>query len=628
MNNRKILLIAICITLTLQAMRPFFTLIVNNYGERTSLLNAAPITLGVFLSPFLAPLLARFLNPKRTLYLVVGSLAVLRVVMQLMPTPESLMVVSAMTTVVGLMSLPLLLAWMRGANPDESRQEAYYFALGLLFGVALDSVLQAVFLSWDYVWQRDVLPLVLAFAVSAVCLWCLRNQWGDVPHEASFMVTFPAALIGVCLVVNILFLHNLGYIAARGLSLPLSVGLVLVSDVLGLVVLHFVAQRALPAYVRWLCGVLAIALVTILPQVTGLPAVALFLLTQVVTLILLFGALAGASSTPRTSSLWRTGVAIGLGTLLPILPAVIYFVGQNQRLPFAPEMAYPFLGVLLALGALVNPVSQKVKVYRLERLLSPLLALLLVAVYLFVRVSFPGSVVELSDSFRIMDYNLHYGINTDGMADPEGLARVIEAQNPDVVTLQEVSRGWLIGGSVEMLEWLSIRLEMPYVSFAPAADTQFGNAILSRIPFDEVAYGVLPTENIPQRRSFQVVALNLNGQTVTLINTHLSAWVGPESHVAQVQMLLDAWNSAPYTLITGDMNSQPGAVDIQMFYDAGFDSAQDQAGDPEAFTANSRHPDVRIDFIFGTSDLTFSNFVIPQSQASDHFSQAATVTLR
>jgi len=627
MNNRKILLIAICITLILQAMRPFFTLIVNNYGERTSLLNAAPITVGVFLSPFLAPLLARFLNPRRTLYLVVGSLAVLRVVMQLMPTPESLMVASTITTVVGLMSLPLL-AWVRSSNPDESRQEAYYFALGLLFGVALDSTLQAVFLSWDYVWQRDILPLVLALVVSAVCLWCLRNQWGETPHEASFMGTLPTALIGVYLVVNILFLHNLGYIAARGLSLPLSVGLVFLSDMLGVLVLHFVAQRALPAYVRWLSSVLAIVLVTLLPQVTGLPAVALFLLTQAVALILLFGALTGSSTTQRTSSLWRTGVAMGLGTLLPILPAVIYFVGQNQRLPFAPEMAYPFLGVLLALAALVNPTIQKVSVYRLERVLGPLLALLLVAVYQFVLVSFPGSVVELSSSFRIMDYNLHYGINTDGMADPEGLARVIEAQNPDVVALQEVSRGWLIGGSVEMLQWLSIRLQMPYVSFAPAADTQFGNAVLSRIPFEEVAYGVLPTENIPQRRSFQVVALNLNGQTVTLINTHLSAWVGPESHVAQVQMLLDAWNGAPYTLITGDMNSQPGAVDIQMFYDAGFDSAQDQAGDPAAFTANSRHPDVRIDFIFGTGDLTFSDFVIPQSQASDHFSQASTVTLR
>ncbi|NWF67688.1 MAG: hypothetical protein HXY40_01250 [Chloroflexi bacterium] len=76
------------------------------------------------------------------------------------------------------------------------------------------------------------------------------------------------------------------------------------------------------------------------------------------------------------------------------------------------------------------------------------------------------------------------------------------------------------------------------------------------------------------------------------------------------------------------MNSQPGVVDMQMFFDVGFISAQDEAGDSAAFTANSRNPTVRIDRIFGTPDALFSAFVIPQSQASDHCALAASVHLR
>jgi endonuclease/exonuclease/phosphatase family metal-dependent hydrolase len=168
---------------------------------------------------------------------------------------------------------------------------------------------------------------------------------------------------------------------------------------------------------------------------------------------------------------------------------------------------------------------------------------------------------------------------------------------------------------------------MPYRAFAPAADSQFGNAVLSRYPITAATYAVIPTEGIPQRRSYLLVTLDVNGTEVRLINTHLSAWVDAESHIPQVELVLQAWANAPRTLITGDMNSVPGAPDIQLFFDAGLTSAQDEVGDATAFTANARNPDVRIDWIFGTSDLGFSEFAIPQSQASDHFAVAVTITI-
>ena len=77
---------------------------------------------------------------------------------------------------------------------------------------------------------------------------------------------------------------------------------------------------------------------------------------------------------------------------------------------------------------------------------------------------------------RIMSYNLHSGFDVTGRLNLEGIAQAIEAEQADVIGLQEVSRGWVLDGSVDMLTWLSQRLNLPYV-WAPTADPLWGNAI-------------------------------------------------------------------------------------------------------------------------------------------------------
>lgn len=318
---------------------------------------------------------------------------------------------------------------------------------------------------------------------------------------------------------------------------------------------------------------------------------------------------------------------MSIGSVLLVLPPIVYFAGQTIALPFPAELAVSAIGVLLGLAIFVRPSMRSASIYKLPVLMALPIVLLLIVMGASLVGGRQAETQAAGDSLRVVNYNLHYGVNTDGKLDPEGLARTIEAEQPDVITLQEISRGWLISGSVDLLEWLAVRLDMPYVAFAPAADRQFGNGILSRIPLDSVRYEALPTEGIPQKRSYMVATLAVGDKTLTIINTHLSAWVEAEAHLPQVEMILKAWNSTPYTIITGDMNSVPGAPDIQLYLDAGFLSAQDEVGDPTALTASSKNPDVRIDWIFGTPDVTFSDFVIPQSQASDHFPVATTIQL-
>ena len=82
-------------------------------------------------------------------------------------------------------------------------------------------------------------------------------------------------------------------------------------------------------------------------------------------------------------------------------------------------------------------------------------------------------------TLTLVDWNLHYGVSPLTAVDLEGIAQTIEAQDADVVTLQEVERGWIFGGGADMATWLSHRLGMT-IQFAPAADRQFGNAVLAR----------------------------------------------------------------------------------------------------------------------------------------------------
>src|SRR4029453_2834154 len=91
----------------------------------------------------------------------------------------------------------------------------------------------------------------------------------------------------------------------------------------------------------------------------------------------------------------------------------------------------------------------------------------------------------------------------------EGLAREIEASGAEVVGLQEVSRGWYVNGSTDMLAWLPRRRGRPPPPFAGAPDRIWGNAVLSRYPILSAEVTPLPREGVPLRRSALEAELDL-----------------------------------------------------------------------------------------------------------------------
>jgi endonuclease/exonuclease/phosphatase family metal-dependent hydrolase len=227
-----------------------------------------------------------------------------------------------------------------------------------------------------------------------------------------------------------------------------------------------------------------------------------------------------------------------------------------------------------------------------------------------------------------VSWNVHYLRNADGVIDPETVAREIERQRPDVVLLQEVSRGWPIGGTLDGVEWLSRRLGMLYV-YAPAADRQFGNVIFSRLRITAAEARELPQGAGTMRRSFAAATVELpGGRTVRLYDVHLAHRdQDTPTRLAQVTALLKAWDGRSPAIIAGDFNAPAGSPVIGRLTGAGLTSAQDTTGNGGLLTSPTDRPRHRIDWIFGTPDMAFEDFVRPAARTSDHFPLAVTVHL-
>jgi hypothetical protein len=82
-----------------------------------------------------------------------------------------------------------------------------------------------------------------------------------------------------------------------------------------------------------------------------------------------------------------------------------------------------------------------------------------------------------------------YGI--DGTFRPRAVAELLQEQNAEIIMLSEIDRGWLLNGGQDQLRILARLLNMQ-LTFGPAGDQVWGDAILSRTPLTNVRSVRLP----------------------------------------------------------------------------------------------------------------------------------------
>jgi endonuclease/exonuclease/phosphatase family metal-dependent hydrolase len=613
----RVVLVALTLTVTLQVSRVFLPMVFN-LGERSgtasSAVTAGALALIVFLAPVLTPLVRRSLGARGSVLATLGALVGLRIAIQTIhPVPLWL---STAAMVVALLGLTLLLLAMRNSWGTAG---GYQFALGALSGLAIDTGFKSANWSWDYAWQEGVVPLVLAVALGAGVILALARQAGELspPVEAGAGVLV-ASLVGPFLLLHVLFLQSAAFVSSSGhVSLPRAASVVLVGDAIGLLVALWIRGRQIGPLIRLVAGAALVILAYLLRQVGGREFISVVLAGH--ALAAGFFAMALMSSSGHVhDTTWRTSTAFAVGMLVFMLFLVLYQIGYRVALPFPNSILAPVAALILFVGGRRSSAASRIPGPTPLRLLVAMpLVLLLVPMGMVLTRGDQVTTAGDGSSFRLVSYNAHLGIDSDGQIDLEAVADVILEQHPDVVALQEVVRGWPGAGGLDLAEWLSHRLRMPY-AYAPAADDQFGNVILSALPIRSAEGAFLPRATSAMRRSYLQTTIDIGrGNTMTVVDAHLEG--GEPTLSLQVERLLRAVAGKANTVVVGDLNMQPDNPNRAKFDAADLASAQDLAGQSAQSTAaKPKFPGDRVDWIFGTSDLTFSSFQIGRRTTSDH----------
>ncbi len=609
-------------------------------GDRLDL-GAMPlgaIGLAIFLSTFLVIPLEKWLGRWRLVVVTAALLGLIRLYIQLWwGEPLLNLSLAAVGTAVFLI---FLAAWFKTVL------HVPYLILGILGGLLLDTAINGAFSTYDPIWQVKPASILLAtalvvfqllfvlatglgskaFTVSTADKLCNGNKEGTKSSYQSYALL----ALGPFLFLEIVVLQNIPRMATiTDWQLPGAFTAVLAAQLVGLAVTTWFLNKVHTVSWPWGfgMGVILVITLTFAQQKVLLLAVLLLLLAQILASVLIATVMAVGA---RRDSPVSIAVAIGMLLLLAFLFA--YYAVYDIKLPYNNAILEPVAGATILICAIVALLRKRRQLEVGQRLWvvpACALCLLLLPLANFLTWHKPEPVQGDGYPLRVMTYNLHNGFNTKGHLDIEGLARVIEESNPDIVALQEVSRGWVVSGGVDMLAWLSQRLKMPYV-FGPTADPYWGNAILSRYPIVAFSRHELPTRDLPIKRGFIAALIDLgNGDTVKIIATHFHHLEGGTAiRQLQSQAILDFWNDLDSTIIMGDFNGEPNSSEIMALRREGLvDTARVMYATPP-FTYSSEMPTRRIDYIWISGDLQVLDVFVPFSRASDHLPVIATVNKR
>lgn len=227
----------------------------------------------------------------------------------------------------------------------------------------------------------------------------------------------------------------------------------------------------------------------------------------------------------------------------------------------------------------------------------------------------PGLAAE---PLRLVAYNIHHGEGMDGKIDLERIARVIAAEKPDLVALQEVDEKCKRSGSVDQAAELAKLLKMDH-RFGKFMDYQggrYGLAILSRLPIEETFVHQLP-EGAEPRVALEVIVKSPEWPgRFSFVSIH-NDWKTESIRVTQVAALQKALKDRTHPVIlAGDFNAVSKSESLQLLTEDSWKLLRKKAQN----TWPSEKPRVEIDFFFakGLPPFTYRDKIIPELIASDH----------
>ncbi len=602
-------LVAVLVVAVAPALRTLYPILFE-IGEDWSYQGVAGVGALLYASPVLAVTTAR-MRPAPALWSgSVLALAALAVAAEGQPVTRG---AAGLATVLALVGVTVV-----GMRLVAAGVPRIVLLAGVLVGMAVDTALRGVLLTWDITWRHSALTAVVVVVLAAaafVLVFVIARQVDVEPADGGALPLVPVLGFGGFLALQLLFLQSPAFAASQsGAQLWAAVALVLVGDALALVAL--LAADGAASSPPLLVGAAAVALVgtAVLPESSGAAALLLLVVVQVAATLMVAASLLREQRPPSRSASWG-GPLRAAGAALVVL--VVVFLWQFyviMPLP-VPRWTIPVVGAaLLAAGAFGGSASL-VRPATLGRLVvvGAATALGLALVVPVGMAATAGAADERSatgGAVRVMTYNIRSGVDVEGQLRPDAIASVIRTYDPDVVVLQEVGRGWTVHAGVDVLAYLRTELGMAAV-YQGAADPQFGNAVLSRLPMALVSSGEVPYVG-GQHRSYLAVRVDVSGQPLLVVGAHLE-----DRSADQIDALRHVMGSTQPAVIAGDFNLHPDEPEVSAL--AGYTDVVAATGDRcRPTSAEPVRACDRPDWIMVTDDVSVKAVTIGSEPASDH----------
>ena len=241
-------------------------------------------------------------------------------------------------------------------------------------------------------------------------------------------------------------------------------------------------------------------------------------------------------------------------------------------------------------------------------------------------------------SIRVMTYNVHGCRGMDNRLSPRRIARVISEFEPDIIALQELDVGRSRSDFLDQAHAISRALEMDF-HFDPAVQVEeerYGNAILSSLPLKLVKSIRFPMVDGggTERRSALWVEVDVDGQPVQVINTHLGLHRVERlrhSEILSGPDWIPAARARGPVVLCGDLNTSPRSEVYKLFRSQLEDVQPKVEQRKKASTWPGKFPFRRLDYVFTSEDLKVQGAYVPVTSltkiASDHLPVVADLTV-
>ena len=183
----------------------------------------------------------------------------------------------------------------------------------------------------------------------------------------------------------------------------------------------------------------------------------------------------------------------------------------------------------------------------------------------------PSSPSSTGVKLKVMEWNIHHGVGSDGAYNIDRLATWMARINPDVILLNEVEK-YTSWGNEDQPERFRSLLQAKtgrtwYKHFAQEfgswTSNGKGHLILSTYRFDSVNYvAITPSSGLRGAGAASQATITVNGRTINFILSHLDPY-DQSMRLTQARDVI-RWASgfAENRIISGDMNAWPDQTSI------------------------------------------------------------------